>query len=139
MSTVEVLMYGDPRNWKNVEDWINTLDYGSRAYNREWRAYSISMQKQNIPLLLADLKHHYKGGIIGMPRKSRFMIKIMKFFLKLFGIQKIDMDKIEKTPDKWFKDFKKQKHICHSVYMFPIAILPDSLDKTDKTGLREEI
>ena len=139
MAHIPILVHTDPRNFPEFEKWINSLDYGSRAYCREWRVYDINIQEQHKDKLLGDLKYHYKETMIGLGKKTKILKKIIGWIMKIPGIKTIDMSKIELTPKKWFRDFKKKSYVTHSLYLYPLGIIPDSKDKTDKTGRREEI
>jgi len=83
--------------------------------------------------LLGDLKYHYHYETIGLGYKKSAKIRWMyKMIMKIPGIKTIDMEKIEKTPLKWFKAFKKKKGVTHSLYLHPLGIIPDRKDKNNK-------
>lgn len=109
---------------KNFPKWINSLDYGSKPYCREFRLFDVNVQEVHLEKLLGDLKHYYKGGANAYKKKG-FVKKLIHFFVKFLGMKKIDMDKIEPTPDKWFRPMEFAPNSCAGFYMFPLGGIPD--------------
>ncbi len=128
----------DPRNFKAVEKWINSLDYGSRPFCRELRLFDIAIQEEHLPKFLADLKYYEKEGLIGLGvEKTNFIKKVIQWALKFLKLQPINMEEIKKTPQKWFKPIEFPKGVTHGVYMFPVGLYPDRLDRGNNFKNRE--
>ena len=137
---VEVAVHTDLTNHKKFTEWINSRDYGSRPFDRVWMVHDIAIQEQHLPNLLADLKWYHRSKMCG-GWKSKTVKKIINFLFKRFGLKVIDMEGIEKTPEKWFTPIKwdDKNVVTHACYLEVIGGFPDMKDKTDKTGIREEI
>ena len=98
--------------------------------------HDIAIQEQHIPNLLADLKWYHHPRMCG-GWKPRTIKKIINFLIKRFGMKVIDLDNIEKTPEKWFTpiNFGKDKKTIHSCYLEVIGGFNDVKDPTDKKGV----
>lgn len=129
------LVETDPRNFQAFEDWINSLDYGSRAYCRELRLYDINIKKENLDKLLGDLKHYDKSEIAGEKGSGRFFrlyVNFLKFFNKILPFHPIDMNKVKKSED--FKPIEFPKKVRKSgamkncgtwLYLKPLGYFKD--------------
>ena len=124
---VVTLVHGDPRNFKNFEKWINSLDYGSRAFCRRFALMDINIQEKHLPNLLGDLKYYYKSDMVQAYDKSRqsWIKKFMNFVIKIMKLKKIDIDSVEKTPKKWFKGMEFEGGSCSGFYLYPLGGFPD--------------
>ena len=131
---VVTLIHGDPRNFENFRKWVNSLDYGSRAFCRRFALMDINIQESCLPMLLGDLKHYYKSNMIAAYGKNSWIKKFINFVVKVMKLKKIDMDSVEKTPDKWFKPMKSKVNTVHGMYVYPLGGFPDK-----KVNGREEI
>ena len=128
-----VLVYTDPRNHEKFPKWINSLDFGSRAFCRELRLYDIACQEQHQDKLLEHLKYYHKEEIQGMgTKKVKAIQKLIQWFMKLFKLKPIKMDKIEKIPLKWFKPMEFAHGCSATCYLFPIGSYPDMKDPNNK-------
>ncbi|KKM80824.1 hypothetical protein LCGC14_1336000 [marine sediment metagenome] len=128
-----VLLYTDPRNHEKFPKWIHSLDFGSRAFCREFRLYDIACQEQHQDKLLEHLKRYNKEGIIGLgAKKLKFTRKLIQWIMKLFKLKPINMDKIEKIPKKWFKPMSFAHGCSATCYLFPIGSYPDKKDPKNK-------
>ena len=126
---VVTLIHSDPRNFKDFEKWVNSRDYGSRAFCREFRLYDINIQEKHLPNLLGDLKYYYKGNMVAAYKKNKFIKKIINFVIKFMKLKPIDIDSVERTPPKWFKGIKFNPETCHGIYLYPLGGFPDKKDK----------
>lgn len=126
---VITLVHSDPRNFKPFEKWVNSRDYGSRAFCREFRLYDINIQEAHLPNLLGDLKHYYKGNMIAAYKKNKLIKRIINFVRKRLKLKEIDMDSVEKTPKKWFTGINCGPNTCHATYLYPLGGFPDIKDK----------
>lgn len=127
---VEVVLHTDPGNHKKFQEWVNSRDYGSRPFLREWRVYDCAIQEKHKSQFLSDLKWYHKDRLCGGFR-TKFIKKLINFFIKRLGMKVIDMDKVEKTPKKWFTPIKwNDKERCtHAAYLEVIGGFKDSFDK----------
>ena len=91
---VEVAVHTDPVNHKKFAKWVDSRDYGSRPFLREWRFYDIAVQEVHKDKLLADLKWYHKDKLAG-GFKTKFLKKILNFFIKRLGFEVIDMSNVE--------------------------------------------
>jgi len=126
---VITLVHGDPRNFKNFEKWVNSLDYGSRAFCRRFALMDINITEEHLPNLLGDLKHYYKSNMVAAYRKNSWMKKFINFVIKVMKLKKIDIDSVEKTPDKWFKGMEFEGGSCSGMYLYPLGGFPDRVVK----------
>lgn len=126
---VEVLVHTDPSNHKRFQEWVNSRDYGSRPFLREWRFYDIAVQSQHKDKLLADLKWYHKDRLIG-GFKTKFIKKVINFFVKKLGMVVVDMANIEKTPEKWFEpiNWNDDDRCTHSAYLEVLGGFKDSVN-----------
>ena len=122
---VVTLIHGDPRNFKNFEEWINSRDYGSRAFCRRFALMDINIEKGSLPMLLGDLKHYYKKNMIAAYKRNSWIKKFINFVVKVMKLEKIDMDSVEKTPAKWFKGMKSEPNTVNGMYLYPLGGFPD--------------
>lgn len=123
-------VYTDPKNHEEFPKWINSLDYGSRPFCREFRFYDIAISEKNKDKLLAELKWYSKEKLVGMTKKKTQLIqKMIKFVMKIFRLKPVDMDNIEKIPEKWRKPMTFVPGCTHGLYLFPIGTLPDRKDE----------
>jgi len=132
---IEVALHTDKGNHEKFVEWINSRDYGSRPFCREWRIYDVAISEVHKNKLLADLKWYHKSHLNG-GYKTKYIKKIINFFIKVFGLEVIDMDKVEKTPVRWFEPIKwNDKERCtHAAYL---EVLGGFKDKKDKYGHEE--
>lgn len=130
MSHILTLVDTDPRNFKPFENWVNSLNYGSRPFLREVRLFDIAIQEVHKEKFLADLKHYYKSKLVGMSElKTQLIQKAIQIPPRMIGMKPIDMNKIEATPTKWFKPVKFPYGVTHGLYLFPIGSYPDRIDE----------
>ena len=125
---IPTLIHGDPRNMENFRKWINSLDYGSKPYCREFRLFDLNVQEVHKDKFLADLKHYYKANGVAAYKKNNLVRKIINFIIRFLKLQKIDMDSIEPTPDKWFRGMNFAPNSCGGFYLFPLGGIPDGRD-----------
>lgn len=138
---VLTLVEADPRHFKNFEEWVNTREYGSRTYCREMRLYDINVKEKDLPYLLGDLKHYDKVPAKGKKKYSRFF-RFYNFLVKQLGkvlpIEPINMEKVEKTPKKWFNPIPRtkgkkpsgpMKYVPKYVYLKPLGAIKDRKHK----------
>lgn len=128
---IEVALHTDPGNHEKFQEWINSRDYGSRPFLREWRIYDIAIQEIHKDKLLGDLKWYHKSTL-NSGFKTKTIKKIINFFIKRLGLRVIDMENIEPTPEKWFEGIKwnDKKRCTHAAYLEVIGGFPDGFDKT---------
>lgn len=131
---VITLIHGDPRNFDNFSNWVNTLDYGSKAYCRRFALMDINIQEKCLPNLLGDLKHYYKGNMVAAYKRNSWIKKFINMVVKVMKLKKVDIDSVEKTPAKWFKGMKSEPGTVANVYLYPLGGFPDK-----KVNGREEI
>ena len=122
---VITLVHGDPRNFKNFEKWVNSLDYGSKAFCRRFALMDINITEKCLPGLLGDLKHYYKGNMVAAYKKNSWIKKFINFVVKVMKLKKIDIDSVEPTPDKWFKPMEFEGGSCAGFYLYPLGGMPD--------------
>lgn len=136
------LVETDPRNFESFEDWINSRDYGSRAYAREIRLYDLNVKEAVRDEFLADLKHYEKGEIAGESKAGMFYrmyVKILKLFNFILPMNPIDMERIEPTPEESFEpiDFPCDKvrksgnmdAAGNWLYLKPLGFIKDRFHK----------
>jgi len=124
------LVHTDSVNHKKFVEWINSRDYGSRPFCREFRFYDIAIQKANKDKLLADLKWYHKNHISTVTKTKKFK-KFIDFIFKLLRLEVVNFDGIEKTPKRWFEpiNFGKGWH-TNALYLEVIGGFKDHEDKT---------
>ncbi len=127
---IEVGVHTDSENHSRFVKWVNSRNYGSRPFCREWRFYDIAIQEVHKDKLLADLKWYHKDQLVG-GFKTKFVKKVLNFFIKRLGMEVIDLKKIEKTPEKWFTpiDWNSDARCTHSAYLEVLGGFKDSFDK----------
>ena len=124
---IEVAVHTDPENHKRFQEWVNSRNYGSRPFIREWRVYDIAVQEEHKDKLLADLKHYHKSETCG-GWKSKTLKNIINFFIKRFGMIVVNMNNIEPTPNKWFTpiNWNDEQRCTHAAYLEVIGGFKDS-------------
>jgi len=122
---VITLVHGDPRNFENFREWINSLDYGSKPYCRRFALMDINVQEKHLPNLLGDLKYYYKGNMVAAYKRNSWVKKFINFVIRIMKLKKIDIDSVEKTPKKWFKGMKFEPGSCAGFYLYPLGGMPD--------------
>ena len=122
------MIHTDLENHQRFSEWINSRNYGSKPFDRVWMIHDIAVQKIHKNKLLADLKWYHKTATCG-GFKSKTLKKINNFFIKILGMEIINLDNIEKTPKKWFTPVKWKKGCTHGAYLEVIGGFKDSFDK----------
>lgn len=124
------LVHTDSVNHKKFVKWINSRDYGSRPFCREFRFYDIAIQEVHKDRLLADLKHYHKENLTG-GTKTKKIKKVIDWLFKIMKLKPVSFEGIEKTPSKWFTpiNFNGKEACTHAVYLEVIGGLSDTFDK----------
>ena len=85
----------------------------------------INVQEKHLPNLLGDLKYYYKGNMVAAYKRNSWVKKFINFVIRIMKLKKIDIDSVEKTPQKWFKGMKFEPGSCASMYLYPLGGMPD--------------